>query len=168
MIAITIVLHFAYRTEPTYAGQDLTYWCDRLPRTVQIPLPTGEVGFGKENLTPTSKQALKAIDAMGTNALPALFSHFQRKHSRLQFELRKFEARFGLIKPTEIGTLQMRRERALTGILELGGQARGITPELLTLTRNTDSWLSASARYVLQQIAPGELESLADDKKVGK
>ena len=44
LIAITIVLHFAYRTEPTYAGQDLTYWCDRLPRTVQIPLPTGEVG----------------------------------------------------------------------------------------------------------------------------
>jgi CRISPR/Cas system-associated protein endoribonuclease Cas2 len=78
----------------------------------------------------------------------------------VQFELRKISAKLGFIKQTEVGIWQMRRMRALTGILQLGEKANGATSQLLALKDSADPWLRAAASYALNQMASeGEIEN---------
>ncbi len=146
--------------EACYDGKSVSFWCDHLPPTVQLPGAGFAKGFYsstnlQENkmLREMQEQALVAIDALGTKCLPELLSRLRRKDSpsQIQIQSRILAVRMGLIKPSGDP-----REMALTGILELGDRAKAIEPELTALKNDTDPWLSAAASYAVKSIRPRE------------
>lgn len=156
------LIWFHSSREPVYRGKPLSFWCDQLPFTYQLP-PGGSqfVRLHRNSTNQTEqatlremeRQALMAIDAFGTNSLPELLSRLRKPRSPLRFEMRKISSKLGFIRQTEVGIWHTRREQALTGILQLGEKASDAEPELLILKESAEPWLSAAASYALNQMA---------------
>jgi hypothetical protein len=167
IIAAFAFIAFYSPKEPSYAGKPVSFWCDQLPFTHQLPPALGG-GFSRgwrsstnqteqNRLREMEEQALTAIDTLGTNCLPTLLSRLKKRRSPLQFESRKLAANLGFIKRTEVGIWHMRRMEALTGIVELGYRSSAATQELEILKSDPDPWLTAAASYALQQVGPKKI-----------
>jgi hypothetical protein len=157
--AVLCIVHFRSASGAMYAGKALSYWCDQLPPTVQMPgigftrmHRSSAIRLRQQTLGEIEDQAEAAINELGTNCLPVLLGRLQRDYSPVQFEARKVLAKLRIINPSEVGVWQDRREQALTGIVLLGSRADAILPELTRLQGNADPWLSAAAGYTVRQI----------------
>jgi hypothetical protein len=150
--AMLLVTEFRNGSERRYAGKSLTYWCDQLPPTIQIP------GVGFMVNRSGESQAEKAISTLGTNCLPVLLSRLQTEYSPIRFALRKALAKLRVIRPQEVGQWQVRREQALTGIMLLGRNADRVLPKLAILRGSADPWLSSAAAYMATEITAAKHE----------
>ena len=117
LTAIAVVICCCVPRERSYAGKPVSLWCDYLPFTDQMPAALGG-SFARMYRSSTNqaeqarfrdleKQALLAINTLGTNCLPELLSRLRQEYSSMQFESRKLAAKVGFIKRTEVGIWHM-------------------------------------------------------------
>ena len=123
-------------TEPVYQGKRLSQWIE-------------EVGlystpFVAEYNSDIRQNALKAVRAIGTNALPWLMGEFDTPVSKWRVTVNEWVAKVrgkdaGLTKDQE------RRVRAYQGFLLLGSAAAPALPALYDRLGNVDCGMSAAA-----------------------
>jgi hypothetical protein len=155
--------------EPTYEGKPLSYWLDRLPRT----LSDGKLfhdSFSiadktdKSAFSATESQAQSAVNQLGPCCLPMLAEHLQAKdtgitrmkqHITIWWSLHRWKPH--VAKPQILLTPESRRRQAVTAIIQLGDTAKPILPQLRALAvTDPDPGVRASALQVVQHLSPSD------------
>ena len=139
---------------PSYEGRPLAFWLQE---------------FNKSDGTVASrKRATEAIQAMGSNTLPAIMGMLRSEDSRLQQTLMNLEYRFRFIR-FSLNPAAQQHLRAIFALQALGPAAQPAIPELLQLLRSKNAEIRRFAAEAVaytgaQQeiIAPALTNALVD------
>lgn len=169
IIIVTALLAFAtwlavsmLKAEPTFEQKPISHWLNQLPsrlldpdgRGYSICFP-GPVGTATEIRSNQSrKHAFKALDTIGTNCLPILLARIQSKDISFMRPVWDWAERWRIVEASSAREASFRRGQALTAFSYLGTRASSVAPQLLELTRNTETNLQFMAWYALEAVAP--------------
>ncbi len=151
------------RGRPSYQGKSLDYWLSQMPITfivvmvnpggINTMVSTGtRVQFGPPT-TPLKtyeqpEDCLRAMKAMGTNALPTLLSKLQTRDSSWIYRIDEWEIKVG-IKRFILEPAILTRSRAITRLEALQPLPENTLQQLRALSTNADPNIAESAKYVL-------------------
>ena len=125
-------------TEPAYQGKRLSTWL-------------WELEVSPDTVSPSWKESVQAIRALGTNALPWLLARLPARDSRLKVQTVGWvQDALGLDFEDSLADVQ--RRRALAGFQVLGRAAEPAIPQLTALVSAADVETAASALTALAGI----------------
>lgn len=163
---LTVVLAVWLRAsthQPTHKGHSLGYWFHRLPLVFAYPLPgnpgpnyamahreqaADRLGRTYGASKPTAAQALRAVQAIGTNALPFLIQKLGRRESKSQEWIQASAFKCG-IKARLFDNVSLQREQAVTALIVLMPLPSHSVRQLETLSTNADNNIKSAAQCVL-------------------
>lgn len=128
LILVGVIFLALGHKEPTYNGKELSKWLNEL----------AALDYSKRwDLQTEQAQAVRAI---GTNALPWLFSQLRARGSRWPWQLNKLLAKQSIIKYRFLDA-DARLRRATAGFQALGELARPAIPTLLSVVEDTPGYV---------------------------
>ena len=167
LLAIAGLAYWATRPSvpsPMYKGKRLSYWFDQLPTTEVISAgygagPTALVLFNSTGKSPSaqkliippsekSEDAIRAIEAMGTNALPLLMARLSTQDSRFKQEVRKWLGKLG-VRRRFMESSTVGQGRATTALMFLRPLPDDVMSQLRVLGTNTDMATAALSSFVI-------------------
>jgi hypothetical protein len=157
VLAVVALLVVAVREvmsprEPVYLGEPLHYWL------------SGYVGPAFNNssteLKPTVAEAEEAVNAIGTNAIPALLQLLRERDSPLKLRVYKIVRRQRVIKMQDPSAVQAGK-KAMAAFSVLGVRASNAMPELAAIYDLNPNPLSRQLIVVIApRIAPQDEETV--------
>ena len=163
--------------EPLFEGKPFQYWldsvpgmyfntfgaCYALPSSNRAPAPqnTAQIIADLYSSSNIMRRALVGVRALGTNHLEMLVSRLQAKDLPFEKRLLQWGERLRFFDASRIRDAQMRRRQALSALAEIGKGANRIVPQLIDLTKSRDGELRMAALFLLETIAPDEVEFIA-------
>jgi len=168
LAVLSVAMYYALRpTEPVYQGKTLTVWIDQYCAFLTL----GGTFFKPNPDRPKFMEAMSALQHIGTNALPALIERAARKDSAMKKKLIAFTDRHpGLgihLQPAEDY-----HQQAVYVFTLLGRDAKLAVPALISLLRDEDTSIRATAAWCLFKIdpeaketAPALVQTLRDAKE---
>jgi hypothetical protein len=159
---------------PQHEGKKLDYWFEQLPcahvrwvagqtRVISITPTANSHGYIYGSTIEQPWDAIRAIESMGTNAIPFLMEKLQQPDSRMVIALQKSGFRLGLDTPL-FPDNHVARAQAMTGLLALE-PLPGIWRDVLEKLSKSDSGRVAGAAKAV--ISGGGLEGLIKTNLVG-
>lgn len=146
--ALGLAAWFLFRSnEPVYQGRKISTWL-------------WELEVSPDTVSPSWKESVQAVRALGTNALPWLLARLPARDSRLKVETVSWvQDTLGLDLEDSLATVQ--RRRALVAFQILGRVAEPAIPQLTALVSAADVETASSALTALASIGgPRTLEPL--------
>jgi hypothetical protein len=160
-LCLVIILSFS-SSEPRYNGHRLYYWFNELPLTIvagggcfacqQLTVNGRTYGSQKESPSIT----LRAIQQIGTNGLPFIFSKLQRRDNAVTVWFQNCLRRCGF-KRSLFPNPQLERGQAVTALLVLLPLPPSAFSQLSTLSKNNTNAVGLSAGYVLNATTDSNL-----------
>ena len=126
-----------HRAEPRYAGKGLRLWLE---------------AYCAAEFEGDQEDARRAIQQIGTNAIPCLLEMLSEKDSRFTATLDSVLLRHGV--RIRFGTAEQHRTLAIGGFRALRSTARCATPDLLRLARDENLEVRVAALRSLGGINP--------------
>ena len=159
LLALSLLVWRIWPTpQPYYNGKPLSYWFKHLPQSyfVRVPLfhntATNIYRNTITNQFDPETQAIAAIQSMGTNSLPFLFSKLVRQRSQAWKLTGKIAINCGIgrLFVSHFPDLKAEKAQAMTGLLALMLLPQGFASQLQTLSTNSDEQIAIPASWLLE------------------
>jgi hypothetical protein len=151
VILVGVIFLALGHREPTYNGKELSRWLNEL----------AALDYSKRwDLQTEQAQAVRAI---GTNALPWLFSQLRAHGSRWQWQLNKLLARQSIIK-YRFPDVDAGPRRATAGFRALGELAEPAIPELLSLVEEKPGYVPDALAAIGPAAVPALQQCLTNSR----
>lgn len=173
LLFATILIYWYFApAELLYKGHPFSYWLDDLPVTLvwpgggyseMLPNPKRAAAFTQaelDEITQSVREAEDAVNELGEKHLQALAARVGTSDSSPKYVLLNGAYRFHLAHFNVNNSPDYIRGQAVTALVQLGPHAKAVVPRLVALAQSNDPNVRASARHVLEQIAPGEIRKL--------
>ena len=170
LIALILVAGIAYWAwplrvpDPVYKEKPLSYWLDQLPMTMvmgattNVPLMVAWMNAtnaftARARYQPVEKSedAIRAIRAMGTNAMPLIMARLAAKDSKFKQQILNGLNKLG-IRRQFMENPGVKRSRAMTALLYLQPLPEDVMAQVRPLATNADTTLVILSRLILEPI----------------
>jgi HEAT repeat protein len=157
---LELLRHILLKLEPTYNGQTLSWWLDRLDY---------HSNFGSASGRRTRKQEedAQALRAIGTNAIPHLIRQLRSRDLPVKkYALRKIRPWFGGIAVADRRKINLfktdldKKQNAVEALKILREQAAPAVPELIRMLDDRDENVARLAAEGLGCIGPAAAEAV--------
>ncbi len=148
---------FLESREPVYQGKPLSFWL----RAYHIPSFSGATPTPSAPGEPSSGDADKAVQAMGTNAIPALLRRLQYNEPSWKASLRDDMARWIPSLRNQYQYGNEKNHQAMLAFSALGSNAAPCVPQLIALyDEHPDPFLRQYIPAVLASIGPAARQAV--------